>query len=468
MKKVISLLFILLSLNLAACGGNSKASQKTESETSDSKLSESPDSKPSDEPEVSDEKLGEFNKNCTLDETVMVDEDGVKITATGLNYNDYSAELELTIENNSGKDLSFVCGSMAHSCNSVNGYMVNDGYMNCDVANGKKANEKISFSYEGLMLYGINEIADIEIDFSMADDDYNRVYSGPRQVKTSAFDAHDYSKNCYRDTITSQAAMNTYDYDIACFSQDVLYDVNGVKLLSSGIMINKDGENALLLELENTTNDTVYVSTSDIAINDLIVKSSTWSSNAINPGKQCIIILETSSVLDAEYRSIYGVKDIGTVSLSLSQQNSDGNDIADKTSIEVVVPGVNAEFDSTGEEVYNKNGLRILSKTVFEDPSENSSDMYVLLLAENKSGKTLSIDDVHDSLSVNGFMTDYFFYSKELSDGKYAVLEIKLKESSLEDNKISNASEVKEVDVGLKIKEDGNTIDEPSLKISFN
>ena len=104
--------------------------------------------------------------DATLAETVMVDEGGVKITATCLTYTGYSVDLELTIENNSGKNLSFVSGSLGYSCNSVNGYMVNDGYLNCDVANGKKVNDTISFSCDALILYGIDEIANMEIGFS--------------------------------------------------------------------------------------------------------------------------------------------------------------------------------------------------------------------------------------------------------------------------------------------------------------
>lgn len=467
MKKLLLLLGLCLIFSFAACGsktdteGSVGNEQQTENNSSETTSSD-------EKSEQSNEKLETFNKNASIAESVMVDEGGVKITATGLNYRNHSVELELTIENNSGKDLSFISGSLGYSCNSINGYMVSDGYLNCDVANGKKANDSISFRYDGLMLYGINEIADIEIGFDMSDDDYNHTYSGPRQVKTSAFDTHDYSKNCYQEAITGHAAMNTYDYDITHFSQDTLYDMNGIKLLSSGVMKKQNGETALLLELENTTSDIVYVSTSDIAINGLVVCSSTWSSDAINPGKRSIVDVEISSVLNSEYWDIYGIKEVGSVALSLSLRNSDRNEIADKTSVEIVVPGAKAEYDATGDEIYNNGGLRIVAKTVLEDSSEYSSDMYVLLLAENKSGKTLTIDEVYDSLSVNDFMTDYSYDSKELADGECAVLEIKLWESSLEDNKIGSVSDVKEVEVGFEIKEGHNTIDEPVVKITLN
>ncbi len=50
--------------------------------------------------------------SATINETVLVDEKDVKITATELTYTEYSAELELLIENNSNKDLSFYSGSL--------------------------------------------------------------------------------------------------------------------------------------------------------------------------------------------------------------------------------------------------------------------------------------------------------------------------------------------------------------------
>ena len=189
--------------------------------------------------EQSEATLEPFNRNAALDETVLVDEGGIKITATGLTYTDYSVELALTIENNSGKDLSFVSGSLGYSCNSINGYMIDDGYLNCDVSNGKKANEVIEFGYDALMPYGINEIADLEIGFTITDDDYNSTYTGPRALRTSAADAHDYGTDHYQQTIASSAAMNTYGYEVVYFGQDAVYEQNGVKLLSSGVLRDK-------------------------------------------------------------------------------------------------------------------------------------------------------------------------------------------------------------------------------------
>ena len=79
-----------------------------------------------DDPQIEVDPL-EFKKTATIDETVLVDENGVKITAKELVYGNYAVELTLIIENNSDKDLSFIANSIGYSCNSINGYMVPEG-----------------------------------------------------------------------------------------------------------------------------------------------------------------------------------------------------------------------------------------------------------------------------------------------------------------------------------------------------
>lgn len=461
-----ALMALSLLAGLSACGG--AAASGSAAASSASAGGETSRSEPSDDvsptPEVP-QRL--FNTNATLAETVLVDEGGVKITATGLTYTAYSAELALTIENNSGKNLSFVSGSMGYSCNSINGYMVDEGYLNCDVADGKKANEVMSFDCDVLMAYGIDEIADMEIGFEMTDDDYDSTYSGPRPLKTSAADTHDYTADHYQESIASPGALNAYGYEVAYFGQDAAYDSNGVTLRSSSILKSENGGAALLLELENTTDSMVYVSASDIKLNGLVLSSSTWSSDAINPGKRRILEMELSAVLDNAFWSAYGIADVGTVSLSLEQYNEDGAPVAQETAVDVVVPGVAASFDATGTEVYNNGGLRIVAKEVQEDPSEYGGNLFLLLLAENKSGKTLTIDDVYDSLSANGFMTDYSLYSQTLADGESAALVVQLWESSLEANQIAAPSDIQQIEMGFEIKEGYTTLDEPVVTLDF-
>ena len=78
MKKILSLLLVLcLIFSLASCGstsdmeGSAGNEQQTESNSSET-------TPPDDKSVQSDEKLGTFNKNASLAETVMVDEGGVR------------------------------------------------------------------------------------------------------------------------------------------------------------------------------------------------------------------------------------------------------------------------------------------------------------------------------------------------------------------------------------------------------
>lgn len=198
MRKSISILLtVLLVLSLAACGATNEGATVDDSSSTASTESQTPDKNNNSDADDDDESQGnyelrEFKKGATIEETVLVDENGVKITATELTYGNYSAEVALLIENNSDKDLSFIANSIGYSCNSVNGYMVPEGYLNCDVAAGKKASDTISIGYDTLMLYGIFEIADIEIGFDISDDDYNHTYTGPITLRTSAADGYDY------------------------------------------------------------------------------------------------------------------------------------------------------------------------------------------------------------------------------------------------------------------------------------
>ena len=191
MRKIISLLLVLLLVfSLVACGNTNESNSTdtpTSTPTADSETSGN--ETPTDDESHIDFEPREFKKTATIEETVLVDESGVKITAKELTYSNYAAELILVIENNSDKDLSFIANSVGYSCNSINGYMIPEGYLNCDVAAGKKANDTIPIGYDTLMLYGIYEIADIEIGFDISDDDYNHTYTGPRTIQTTAVDS---------------------------------------------------------------------------------------------------------------------------------------------------------------------------------------------------------------------------------------------------------------------------------------
>ena len=152
MRKIISIIAaVMMALALTACGNPSPAPADTK------------DGGNNQENEVIDQGGEGLTPvfSATINETVLVEEKDVKITATELTYTGYSAELELLIENNSDRDLSFYAGTLGYSVNSVNHYMIADGYLGEDVDAGMQARATMSFGLDQLMMYGITDIADI-------------------------------------------------------------------------------------------------------------------------------------------------------------------------------------------------------------------------------------------------------------------------------------------------------------------
>ena len=96
-------------------------------------------------------------------------------------------------------------------------------------------------------------------------------------------------------------------------------------------------------------------------------------------------------------------------------------------------------------------------------------DIHILLLVENQSAKTICIDEAYGSLSINGFMVDASgLTSLEIDPDKRAVFDVAIYKSALEDNRITDISDIAEAELTLEITDQKfNTIAEPAVKISF-
>lgn len=442
-----------------------KAESEETAQPEESISIEEPESQP-DKP--SDIQPESFKTTATIEETVLVDENDVKITATELSYTGYSAELSLLIENNTDKNLSFISGSMGYSCNAVNGYMVSDGYLNVDVAAGKKANKSVRFSTDMLMVYGITEIADIQIGFDIKDEEYKDLYTGVRQITTSIAESYDYTEERYKKAVSGGIWENAYRCSIDYYAEEELYNQNGVRIVSEALMTNRDGEKAILIEILNDSQEMVYGVTSDIVVNGLTINSDRWSGDFINPGTRRIVDLNITSMFDKSYWDAFGISDIKEFAFSFVLEDADHEETAAPEEIGFTVAEGGAEVDDSGMELYNDNGIRIISKGLFEDPREYSDDIHLLLLAENQSSESIVIDDEYDSLSINGFMTDGIFYGVEAAAGKYVILDVEVQASSLEENKIASIEDIADIEMTFEIRDmQYNTIDKPVLTINY-
>lgn len=459
MKKRFTMLLAALLLLLPACGqGAAEGSTPPPSGAPALPAQTDAPSQPAGEP------APVFAPTATLEETVLVDEGNVKITATGLKYTAYEVKVSLTLENNTDKNLSFRSGTLGYSCNSVNGYMVDGGYLNADVAAGKKSNESVSFDIDELSILGLPDIADIELGFDIADDQHETyLQTGPRQLKTSAADSYDYGADTYRAAILNGGLAKTLGFTVDGDSGELQFDEKGVRVISQTLITNSSGEQVLFVEVENTTGDTVFASVGDVAVNGLGIQSGTWSTDWVSPGKRRIVSMSLSTMLEDNQRAAFGLEQIGAVSYSFGFKDMDGDALVLPKTLTLSVPG-GGSYDPSGEEVYQENGVRIVYKGLVPDDFEYSDDIHILLLVENGGDQLLSFDIDSNSVSVNGYMTSALCYSRTVSPGSGGILDVELNDNSLGENGITGLEDVAAIELTFEIR-DGNykTVAEPTV-----
>lgn len=409
-----------------------------------------------------------FHTDAAIEESVLINEKNVKVTATDLNYTGYAVELHLLIENNSNKNLSFRAGTVGYSWNAVNGCMVDDGYLSADVQAGKRANESVSFSVDELLILGITEVADIQLGIQILDENDKCIYTGVSQINTAIADTHDYKKNTYAEMITSGALENEYDCSIDYFAEKELYNQKNVRIVSEVMMTKKDGEKGFLIELVNDTDEFVYGLVSDVSINGLMVYGGLWSSASLNPHSKRIMELKLTSMLDAEYWELFGLGEVGEMDFNFLLMDKDDNIRVSWQEVSVNIPKVKSKFDRDGKTVFEENGVRIVSKGLAEDPFEYSGDIHLLLLVENMTSTAINIEEVYGSFSVNGYMMDCIMSDARIVPDKCAVVDIQMFQMYLEENHIQSIEDIKDVELSLVVMTDNDkTIAKPKIHLVY-
>lgn len=276
MKKRVKLLAVVLCLLLfatMALGSGSSGSGE------DKKISDVSSGASSTE-ETSTENV---TTEITIEEQVLYDENGIKITATGLEDSWLGTELQVLIENNSSQSITI----QARNAN-VNGYMV-PTVMSADVAAGKKANDSLTFETSGLKECGIDNIATMEFLFHI-------------------FDSESWDEIVDTDVITvetSIAESYTQTYDD---SGEVLVDTDGIKIVGKGL---SDEDSfwgpGVILYIENNSDQNVTIQVRDVSVNGFMVDSS--MSEDVVAGKKAMSAVQFFST-DLEENSIDDITDV--------------------------------------------------------------------------------------------------------------------------------------------------------------
>lgn len=114
-------------------------------------------------------------------------------------------------------------------------------------------------------------------------------------------------------------------------------------------------------------------------------------------------------------------------------------------------------FDDSGDLVYEKNGIKIVVKGL--DTGDSLLGPGIVVYMENESGQDITVQT--RDVSVNGFMVNALL-SSEVVDGKRAVDSITFLSSELEDNEITEITEV-ELSFHIFDQESWDSIDDTDV-----
>ena len=228
----------------------------------------------------SDDKDKTAKTDVTIEKQVLIDDDGLKITAKEyVTDSIWGDGISLLIENDTSKDIGIGCNALI-----VNDYMITDLF-SASVASGKKANETLNISDTALEKAGITEIGKIEVYFHTYDDDsYSTIKDYPCvEIKTSAYDS-------------MQPPANDDGHE--------LYNDKDVRIVGKYVDENSFWGAGVLLYIENNSGKNIIVQCDDMSINGFMMTP--YFSSTVFDGKKCMdeITMLSSELEDNDITSI--------------------------------------------------------------------------------------------------------------------------------------------------------------------
>ncbi len=204
--------------------------------------------------EESTEAETEAANDTTIEEQVLIDENGLKITATEYTVDPIWGDgIKLLIENSSDSNYAIACDALI-----VNDYMIFDLFSS-EITAGRNANETMYLANSELENAGIENVGKIEIDFRIYDPDSYETLFDPDTVEihTSNYDS--------MDTEVDESGVELYNSD-------------GIRIVGKYVDEDSIWGTAILIYVENNTDRNITVTCDTVAINNFMVTGYYYSS----------------------------------------------------------------------------------------------------------------------------------------------------------------------------------------------
>lgn len=277
---------VVISAGIVACenvsqddGMNSNQSEEIKKPQPEGEKEGETAQKETEEPKT---QTKEPKTETTIEQQVVFEQDGIIITATGIDLKGsfMGPEIKFLIENNSEKKLTVQARNV-----SVNGFMV-DTSMSAEISPGKKANDALTISKSSMKECGIEDIAYADFSFHIFNSD-------------SWSDSFD-TEMIHIETSCANSYTQSYDN-----SGEVICESNGIKIVSRGI----SGDASIMgpslaLYIENNSDEAITIQARNVSINGFMVQ--TVFSCEIMPGKRAIdaVTFMKSDIEENQIKSI--------------------------------------------------------------------------------------------------------------------------------------------------------------------
>ncbi len=324
MKKIITILTVILLLSAAGCTSSSSGQSPSGGAF-----------------------LKPFDTSATINETVLVDRDGVVITAKSIDYTDYQIEVNIAIKNDSSKNIEVSSNTMASAWNAVNDTMITDGWIYEEVLIGETVETSMDFSYRMLELYGINGIAEMTLSFLVGDmDSYDTLFTADGILETSLKNDYEYGADHYQNAITSNNMASKNEYTVEHFSNEEIFNVSDVQISSVVVAKNSSGSTALFLEFNNNSANDFIARIYNPKINDTSMYGYQWSNINIAAQKKAIMDIDLSYMLEQlEDSPLANPENISSFSFELAFDDRNTSQEVYRQELTISLPNIAVGFE---------------------------------------------------------------------------------------------------------------------------
>ncbi len=308
-KRLIIPALIICVLASAACGSDKEEQAETESyvtETAEDSDAEADAVSDGDADEYLQTETGEADddiKHSTttfadafIEETELYNSDGITVTAIGFNADaDFGPEVAVRVVNESDMTVDVVAEDVA-----VNGYMLDPGLLYIVAGPGETVDGDITLYGTFLDARGIDTVAEVSLNIAVMDDlTYSDIGLGDRI------------------TLMTSAAED-FDQEVDD-SGEVIYDKDGIRVVSRGLVKDSFWDGDLVLYMENNTDKYIGISSADVSVNGMPEEYTTlWAD--LYADTRTVGGMYLMDIEDQEIESIDDVKEI-SLKIQIIDQN---------------------------------------------------------------------------------------------------------------------------------------------------